>query len=67
MELLFNDAPLTLTSIPTNLATLVAAHVHVEGGFAIALNGSFIPKHAYMNTLLKDQDRVDVIIPMQGG
>jgi sulfur carrier protein len=34
---------------------------------AIALNHQFIPKSLYSNTLLKEGDRMDLIIPMQGG
>ncbi len=38
-----------------------------EQSFAIALNEEFIPKSSYDNTSLQDGDRVEVLIPMQGG
>ncbi len=38
-----------------------------DSKFAIALNHTFIPKFLYHDTKIKDQDIVDLIIPMQGG
>jgi len=35
--------------------------------FAIALNENFIPQSQYANTLLQAGDRVELLIPMQGG
>lgn len=40
---------------------------HFNSHFAIAINNQFIPRAVYETTLLSDGDRVDVIIPMQGG
>lgn len=34
---------------------------------AIACNETFVPRHAYPNTLLKSGDSVEVLTPMQGG
>ncbi len=38
-----------------------------EQSFAIALNEEFIPKSSYSTTSLQDGDRIEVLIPMQGG
>jgi sulfur carrier protein len=35
--------------------------------FAVAINNQFIPRSAYKATVLKADDRVDIIVPMQGG
>lgn len=35
--------------------------------FAVALNGCVIPKNNYANVTLKGSDRIDIIVPMQGG
>lgn len=35
--------------------------------FAIAINNHFIPRTAYSTTVLYEGDRIDIIIPMQGG
>lgn len=40
---------------------------HRDLHFAIAINNQFIPRTAYSTTLLDEGDRVDVIVPMQGG
>lgn len=38
-----------------------------EAHFAIAINQQFIPRSAYSTTSLQEGDRVDIIVPMQGG
>lgn len=35
--------------------------------YAVAVNETFIPKSEYNNVVLKDQDEVEVLAPMQGG
>lgn len=39
----------------------------IDSHFAIAINNIFIPRTDYNTTLLLEGDRVDVIVPMQGG
>jgi sulfur carrier protein len=34
---------------------------------AIAVNDQLVPKQAYASTTLKANDRIDIIVPMQGG
>ena len=36
-------------------------------GFAVALNETFILKSKYNTTLVKNEDRVDIVAPVQGG
>jgi sulfur carrier protein len=36
-------------------------------GFAVALNETFILKSKYDTTLVKNEDRVDIVAPVQGG
>ncbi|ACV25549.1 sulfur carrier protein ThiS [Kangiella koreensis] len=38
-----------------------------EGNFAIAVNMEFIPRSLYGETMLKEGDRIEVVLPMQGG
>ena len=33
---------------------------------AVAVNQAFVPKNEYASTLLKDGDRVELLVPMQG-
>ena len=35
--------------------------------FAIAINGQFVPRNSYADTLLSDGDVVELLVPMQGG
>ena len=35
--------------------------------FAVAINAVFVPKSAYAETRLVDGDRIELVIPMQGG
>lgn len=36
-------------------------------GFAIAINEQFVPRGSYSVTQLQDGDRVELLVPMQGG
>lgn len=40
---------------------------YIDLHFASAINNQFIPRTAYSTTLLSEGDRVDIIVPMQGG
>lgn len=42
-------------------------YTHSQSHFAIALNNQFIPRPSYNSTLLSEGDRIDLIVPMQGG
>lgn len=35
--------------------------------FAIAINTLFIPRSSYTDTVLANGDRIDLVVPMQGG
>ncbi|MCK5385263.1 MAG: sulfur carrier protein ThiS [Alphaproteobacteria bacterium] len=34
---------------------------------AVAINGQFIPRSAYDEHTVKDEDEIDIVAPMQGG
>ena len=38
-----------------------------DGNFAIAVNMEFIPRSLYSETMLKANDRIEIVLPMQGG
>lgn len=50
-----------------SLHDLLIQKNHVEQHFAVALNNQFIPRLSYKTTMLQASDRVDIIVPMQGG
>ena len=66
MKILLNDNE-QLIDEATALSTLVKTHGNDEAAFAIAVNDTFIPRSDYESTILNDGDRVELLIPMQGG
>lgn len=38
-----------------------------SGTFAVALNGEFIDRYHYQQTTLNNNDKIDVLFPIQGG
>lgn len=51
----------------SSLAELLVQKGYENKACAIAVNNHFIPMEKYQITLLKENDCVDVIVPMQGG
>jgi sulfur carrier protein len=49
------------------LAELCAALGYRDAKIATALNGSFIPAKRREDMLLRDDDRVEIVAPRQGG
>ncbi len=55
--------------IPTNTSLEAALSIwgNTHHAFAIAINDTFIPRHAYANTLIQHNDHLEFLTPMQGG
>ena len=66
MKILLNDNE-QLIDEATALSSLVKTHGNDEVAFAVAINDAFIPRSDYESTILNDGDRVELLIPMQGG
>ena len=66
MNILLNDNKQPIDKA-TTVSSLVKTHGSNDGGFAVAVNDTFIPRSDYENTILNDGDRVELLIPMQGG
>jgi sulfur carrier protein len=49
------------------LADLCAALGYGEARIATALNGNFVPAARRGETILHDEDRVEIVAPRQGG
>ncbi|WP_029933353.1 sulfur carrier protein ThiS [Thiomicrospira pelophila] len=64
MILLINDKP--TESNAQTLASLVL-ELEIEGAFALALNENFVPKSQYADTFVNENDRIEIVAPMQGG
>jgi len=57
-------------SVPTSIqATLIKAlpENQLQQSFALALNGEFVGKDDYANTVLKSNDSIDILFPIVGG
>jgi sulfur carrier protein len=50
-----------------SLYEFLQEHNHSELHFATAINNQFISRASYGSTLLYESDRIDIIVPMQGG
>lgn len=50
-----------------SLHELLIQNNYIEQHFAVAINNQLIPRISYDRTLLHPGDRVDIIVPMQGG
>lgn len=49
------------------LAELCASLGYGDAKIATALNGTFVPATRRMETVLRDDDRVEIVAPRQGG
>lgn len=61
----FNGEPKNLAE--NNLQEAINILQLDKNNFAIAINEQFIPRSAYANTELQSGDRVELLVPMQGG
>ena len=50
-----------------SLYEVLLENKYIEEHIAIAINNQFIPRKQFANTQLCEGDRIDVIVPMQGG
>lgn len=64
MILLINDKP---TETKAQTLTGLVLELEIEGAFALALNENFVPKSQYADTLINENDRIEIVAPMQGG
>jgi len=56
-------------SIPNglNVKEMIEAIGHKGEGFALALNGTFVALSNYETTMVRDNDSVEILAPVQGG
>jgi sulfur carrier protein len=59
----------TRKSIPDglNVKEAVKALEYKGEGFALALNGTFVAISTYETTLVRDNDSIEILAPVQGG
>jgi len=59
----------TRTAIPNglNVKEAVKALEYKGKGFALALNGTFVAVATYEMTMVRDNDSIEILAPVQGG
>ncbi len=66
MKVIINGAPRELPPVKT-VAELIAAMAENVSHFAVAVNGSFIPRAEYGETAVRENDDVEIVAPFPGG
>ncbi len=64
MKIILNNETITLNG--TTVADLIA-QTSPPKPFAVAVNTQFVAKGAYAETLLNENDKVDIVRPVVGG
>ena len=50
-----------------NINEMIHAIEHKGEGFAVALNGMFVALSTYETTIVQENDRIEILAPVQGG
>ncbi|HEZ6925727.1 TPA: sulfur carrier protein ThiS [Neisseria meningitidis] len=64
MNIILNGEPAELHG--TSVADLIA-QTTPQQPFAVAVNTVFVPKGAYAETVLNENDKIDIVRPVVGG
>ncbi|WP_251358506.1 sulfur carrier protein ThiS [Kangiella sp. TOML190] len=70
MQLMLNDRTIeieTPMTISQFIDWLQANNQLEQSNFAVAVNMEFIPRSIYAETALNENDKVEIVLPMQGG
>ncbi|HEY8567608.1 sulfur carrier protein ThiS [Microbulbifer sp.] len=67
MQIVVNGESLFIQHEQENIAGLLKQLGYSGETFAVALNGDFIPRAAYAETVLGSGDHLDVVAPVVGG
>jgi len=66
MKIILNGQPLTLDD-SVSITDLLIDQGYDGKVVAVAINNNFVPKSSYPEQKIQDNDRVEVVAPMQGG
>ena len=50
-----------------NISALIKELGYTTKGFAVAVNTTFVAIDTYVNTIIKENDKIDILAPVQGG
>ncbi len=57
----------TTVSDEMNVKEMIIELNYTGEGFALALNGTFVAISTYENTIIRDNDSIEILAPVQGG
>lgn len=66
ITLRLNDEPARLPA-GTPLVDALQAWHYTDRRVAVAVNGEFVPRSAYADRVLEDDDRIDIVAAVGGG
>ena len=66
MKITINGKPQNFTA-PLDIAATLEQTGYAGKIVAVALNGEFVSRSNYADTILKDGDDIEIVAPMQGG
>ena len=66
MQILLNGKPLELED-KINVKDLLEQKGYEGKIVAVACNGEFIPRGSYTETMIQNNDKIEIVAPMQGG
>ena len=65
IEIIFNGEAKSIQ--PQTVSSFLTEMNVADSACALAINESFIPKNEYVTTELNHGDRIELLVPMQGG
>ncbi len=57
----------TEVSSEMNVKEIIIELNYTREGFALALNGTFVAISTYETTIIRDNDSIEILAPVQGG
>ena len=57
----------TEVSSELNVNEMIKELNYTQKGFALALNGTFVAISTYDDTMIRDNDSIEILAPVQGG
>ena len=66
IEIIVNGMRKTVSK-EMNVNEIIKELNYTQEGFALALNGTFIAIATYETTMIRDNDSIEILAPVQGG
>lgn len=66
MKIILNGAPLNIENT-YKISDLLEQQGYDGKLIAVAVNNEFLPKSTYASTIIQENDKIEIVAPMQGG